>query len=180
MAFEIKKFLEGKRIVLVGCGREGISTYRFIRNLLPDIHLTIADHDVTLRDKFPEFKHDKQLAFNLGSTYLLGLNDFDLIIKSPGVTFKNLKEQPAREKVSSQTDLFLRLYAPQVIGITGTKGKSTTSSLIKHIISRHTDNTVLVGNIGLPPFDMLDRIDDQTLIIFELSSHQLQYITVAP
>ena len=180
MAFEIKNFLEGKRIVLVGCGREGISTYRLIRSMLPIQPLTIADQDLKLSDKFSEFLLDGNLKFTLGSSYLTGLDAYDLIIKTPGVSFKDLKEQPAREKISSQTDLFLRMFSAQVIGITGTKGKSTTSSLISHIVSKYTDNTVLVGNIGLPPFEMLKQINDQTIIICELSSHQLQYIKVAP
>lgn len=180
MAFEIKTFLEGKRIILVGCGREGISTYRYIRSILPEQPLSIADQDVNLPTRFPEFHTDTHLEFNLGSSYLSDLNDFDLIIKTPGVSFKNLREQPLKEKISSQTDLFLRMFSKQTTGITGTKGKSTTSSLIKHIVSKSTDNTVLVGNIGLPPFDMLHQINEQTIIICELSSHQLQYITVAP
>ena len=180
MAFEIKTFLEGKRIIIVGCGREGISTYRFIRSILPEQPLSIADQDVNLPTRFPEFHTDIHLEFNLGLFYLSDLNDFDLIIKTPGVSFKNLREQPLREKISSQTDLFLRMFSKQITGITGTKGKSTTSSLIKHIVSKSTDNTVLVGNIGLPPFDMLHQINKQTVIVCELSSHQLQYIKVAP
>jgi UDP-N-acetylmuramoylalanine--D-glutamate ligase len=180
MSFDIKQFLDGKRIVLVGCGREGISTYRFIRSMLPVQELTIADQDVKLVDKYPEFIADSFLEFNLGSSYLSSLNDYDLIIKAPGVSFKDLLEQPSREKISSQTDLFLRMYSKQVTGITGTKGKSTTSSLIRHIIGKSTDNVILVGNIGVPPFDMLDQINKETFIICELSSHQLQYITVAP
>lgn len=180
MSFFIKEFLERKRIVLVGCGREGISTYRFIRSILPLQPLTIADQDLQLVDKYPEFISDSRLEFNLGSSYLSGLDSFDLIIKAPGVSFKDLDEQPSREKISSQTDLFLRMYSKQITGITGTKGKSTTSSLIKHIVSKHTDNVILVGNIGLPPFEMLHQINDQTIIICELSSHQLQYITAAP
>jgi UDP-N-acetylmuramoylalanine--D-glutamate ligase len=180
MIFDIKQFLEGKHIVLVGCGREGISTYRFIRSMLPLQFMTIADQDLKLVDKYPEFLPDRHLKFNLGISYLSGLNDFDLIIKTPGVSFKDLSEQPSREKISSQTDLFLRMYSRQVTGITGTKGKSTTSSLIRHIVSKHTDNVILVGNIGLPPFEMLHQINEQTIIICELSSHQLQYINVAP
>jgi UDP-N-acetylmuramoylalanine--D-glutamate ligase len=72
------------------------------------------------------------------------------------------------------------MFSSQVIGITGTKGKSTTSSLIRHIALKHTDNTILVGNIGIPPFDLVEKINPETIIVCELSSHQLQYITVAP
>jgi UDP-N-acetylmuramoylalanine--D-glutamate ligase len=180
MTFNIKTFLNEKRIVLVGCGREGISTYRFIRSILPELPLTLADQDLKLKEKYPDFLADPKLDFNLGPHYLLGLNKYDLIIKTPGVSFKDLTKQPQREKISSQTDLFLRMFSKQVTGITGTKGKSTTSSLIKHIADKSNENNILVGNIGIPPFDMLDHINEDTIIIYELSSHQLQYITVAP
>ena len=180
MAFEIKQFLATKKPIIVGCGREGISTYRFIRSILPELPLTIADRDLELLSKYPIFASDQFLSFQLGVGYLDKLDIYDLIIKTPGVTLKTLKHQPAREKISSQTDLFLRMFGSQVIGITGTKGKSTTSSLIRHIALKHTHNTILVGNIGIPPFDLIDQINADTIIVCELSSHQLQYITVAP
>ncbi len=180
MAFEIRSFLASKKCIIVGCGREGISTYRFIRSILPELPLCIADQDLQLLIKHPVFTKDQHLSFQLGDTYLDQLDSFDLIIKTPGVSLKTLQQLPAREKISSQTDLFLRMYGKQVIGITGTKGKSTTSSLIRHIVLKHTDNTVLVGNIGVPPFDMLEQINADTIIVCELSSHQLQYITAAP
>lgn len=180
MAFEIKSFLASKRCIIVGCGREGISTYHFIRSILPELPLCIADRDHQLSTIYPVFAKDQHLSFQLGDTYLDHLDSFDLIIKTPGVTLKTLQHQPAREKISSQTDLFLRMYGKQVIGITGTKGKSTTSSLIRHIALKHTDNTILVGNIGVPPFDLIKQINADTIIVCELSSHQLQYITVAP
>ncbi len=180
MAFEIKSFLASKKCIIVGCGREGVSTYRFIRTLLPELQLHIADRDQQLLSKHPTFATDRFLSFQLGSTYLDKLDDFDLIIKTPGVSLKALEHQPKRENISSQTDLFLRMFGSQVIGITGTKGKSTTSSLIRHIALKHTENTILVGNIGIPPFDMIEKINAETIIVCELSSHQLQYITVAP
>nr|NWJ51154.1 UDP-N-acetylmuramoyl-L-alanine--D-glutamate ligase [Bacteroidota bacterium] len=180
MAFDIKSFLISKKCIIVGCGREGISTYRYIRSILPELPLCIADQDLQLLIKHPTFTKDQHLSFQLGNTYLDQLDSFDLIIKTPGVSLKTLQHLPAREKITSQTDLFLRMYGKQVIGITGTKGKSTTSSLIRHIVLKHTDNTILVGNIGVPPFDMLEQINTETIIVCELSSHQLQYITVAP
>jgi len=67
-----------------------------------------------------------------------------------------------------------------VAGITGTKGKSTTSSLLHHIIRTYTSDTLLAGNIGVPLFDLVDKITPATRIICELSSHQLEYITRAP
>ena len=83
-------------------------------------------------------------------------------------------------KISSQTDLFLKAYSAQIVGVTGTKGKSTTSSLIYHIIKSYTSNTLLAGNIGIPFFDLVPDINTETRIVCELSSHQLQYISKGP
>lgn len=80
----------------------------------------------------------------------------------------------------SQAGLFLECYGRQVIGITGTKGKSTTSSLIFHILNQAGRDALLVGNIGKPSFDFINKINEETLIVFELSAHQLEYAHHAP
>ncbi len=111
--------------------------------------------------------------------------------KQPAQPSANRPAQPAtsppghptaipREKITSQTELFLQRYSKQVIGVTGTKGKSTTSSLIHHILKTAGKDTILAGNIGNPVFHFIDLIKADTLIVFELSSHQLEYITSAP
>ncbi|MDZ7774477.1 MAG: Mur ligase family protein [Bacteroidales bacterium] len=82
--------------------------------------------------------------------------------------------------ITSQTDLFLQLYRKQIIGVTGTKGKSTTASLIYHIVRQQQSNALLTGNIGIAPLDTHTDIDDKTIIIQEMSAHQLEHIHVAP
>jgi UDP-N-acetylmuramoyl-L-alanine---L-glutamate ligase len=72
------------------------------------------------------------------------------------------------EKFTSQTALFLEVFRNRTIGITGTKGKSTTASLTHHLLTAAGKDALLIGNIGVPPFDVLDRIKDDTLIVFEL------------
>lgn len=175
--FNIINFLKGKKILLLGYGREGESSYKFIRKHLPDIELTIADKNTNIDSK--KF-NDSHIQLLLGEHYLDTINDFDLVIKSPGISLKSIIQTIDKEKVSSQTDLFLRAYAQQCIGVTGTKGKSTTSSLIYHIISNLNKNVVFGGNIGLPLFELIDNIEPQTYIVLELSSHQLEFIHKAP
>ena len=175
--FDIIDFLKGKKILLLGYGREGESSYRFIRKHLPDIELTIADKNTNID---PKKFNDSYLQFILGEHYLDSINNFDLVIKSPGISLKSIIQTIDKEKISSQTDLFLRAYAQQCIGVTGTKGKSTTSSLIYHIISNLNKNVVFGGNIGLPLFELIDNIEPQTYIVLELSSHQLEFIHQAP
>jgi UDP-N-acetylmuramoylalanine--D-glutamate ligase len=82
--------------------------------------------------------------------------------------------------MTSQTEIFLRLFRNRVVGITGTKGKSTTSSLIYAIIKASGQKVFLLGNIGIPPLDLAGRIDEVTMIIFEMSSHQLDEIQISP
>jgi UDP-N-acetylmuramoylalanine--D-glutamate ligase len=85
--------------------------------------------------------------------------------------------------ITSQTDLFLQVYHDMTIAVTGTKGKSTTTTLIHHILS-HTlgsqRHIVLAGNMGIPLFDILDQLDELSLIVAEFSCHQLENIHRAP
>jgi len=176
----IKKNIADKKILILGFGKEGQSTYDLFRRALPSQIITIADLDKEIEKKNPSLANDNNLNIILGESYLDHLNDFDCIFKTPGISLKDIDSPFDVEKITSQTDLFLRIFSKQVIGITGTKGKSTTSSLIYYILSLKNSNVVLLGNIGIPPFTMLNKIDKETRILYELSSHQLEYITIAP
>ncbi len=175
----IREKLADRQLLILGFGREGQSTYRLIRKVLPEQLLTIADANEAIPD-LALLAGDQHLEFSLGKDYLSGLDRFDLIIKTPGITRKDLPESLPRTKITSQTDLFLQNYSQQVAGITGTKGKSTTSSLLYHILKHAEKPAVLLGNIGRPAFDLVDEISPETTIVFEMSSHQLEYIRVAP
>ncbi len=178
MQAKLAKLIENKKVLILGFGREGRATYETIRNFFPKMPLCIADQNEDLQND-ENLKKDLALSFTLGEKYLDNLSDFDLIIKTPGISLKDT-EFYNDARITSQTDLFLQCYADQVIGITGTKGKSTTSSLIYHILQKYTTDVVFVGNIGIPVFQALSRIGDKTLIVCELSSHQLQYIRKSP
>lgn len=175
---KIVEFFKGQKIVIVGFGREGVSSYRFIRKHYPKMHLTIADRSPLIH--VDDFKEDKHLTIIAGEEYDQDLNKYDLILKSPGVNFNNINYFIPKEKFISQAELFLMAYGKNVIGVTGTKGKSTTSSLIYHILSNTIGNTVLAGNIGIPFFDIIEQITDGTTIVAELSAHQLEYTDYSP
>jgi UDP-N-acetylmuramoylalanine--D-glutamate ligase len=175
----LQKLVHGKLVVILGFGREGQSTYAAIRSILPGFPLTIADADPDVA-RNPLVEGDRHISWSLGPGYLENLAGFDLIIKSPGISLKDLPNELPGEKITSQTDLFLRNYARQVTGVTGTKGKSTTSSLIFHILKNAGKETLLLGNIGTPAFHFLDQITPSSHIIYELSSHQLEYIGRGP
>lgn len=145
--------LTDKRILIFGYGREGKSTENYIKS------------------------HVKYRALDVfeGKITDINENDYDYIIKSPGIVM--LEDNP---KYTSQTELFLDEFCGRTIGITGTKGKSTTSSMIAHAINECGKKAILLGNIGKPCFDMIDEIDEDTWIVFELSCHQLLHINRAP
>lgn len=169
--------LEDKKIVILGFGKEGVSSYHFIRKYFPQMHLTIADKSTALN---VSDLHDDNLTVVTGEAYNRGLNDFDLIFKTPGVNLNHLDYYIDPEKITSQTDLFLQAYHDQIIGVTGTKGKSTTSSLIFHLLHDANRKAILSGNIGIPFFDVIEQIEDDTVVVAELSAHQLEYLHVAP
>jgi UDP-N-acetylmuramoylalanine--D-glutamate ligase len=169
----IIEFLKDKKIAILGFGREGKSSFQFIRNYLPDKHLSIHDQNIVE-------VNDSNVTIVSGENYLQNLNDYDIILKTPGISFANLNYFIAPEKISSQTALFLQYYGNQTIGITGTKGKSTTTSLIHHILQQNHKKTVLAGNIGVPFFDIMEQIDKETVVVAELSAHQLEFVHHSP
>jgi UDP-N-acetylmuramoylalanine--D-glutamate ligase len=175
----VRKLIEGKKVIIAGFGREGRSTYRFLRNILPGYPLAVADisNDVKTDEILLS---DDIVQVITGEDYLANLDSFDLIFKTPGIPTFSLPTELDRKKITSQTDLFLRLFSRQAIGITGTKGKSTTSSLVYHILETNSRPTVFAGNIGTPLLDVIPQIMPDTTIVMELSSHQLEYLSVSP
>lgn len=170
--------INGKQVIILGLGAEGRSTYMHLRKLFPEQTFTLADRREELEND-NALKH-AATKFQLGTAYLNNLDSFDLIIKSPGISLSQLPVKVPFEKFTSQTALFLEVFRDRTIGITGTKGKSTTASLTHHLLTAAGKDALLIGNIGVPPFDVLDRIKDETLIVFELSSHQLEGVQVSP
>jgi len=173
----ITNALKGRKIIILGFGKEGVSSYRFLRRHFPDMHITVADGNANL--KTDEFV-DPKLTIIKGTGYDQGLNEYDLIMKTPGISLNHLNYFIETERITSQTDLFLQACHKQVVGITGTKGKSTTASLIYHILKSAGRKTVLAGNIGIPFFDIVEQLEEDTIVVAELSAHQLEFIHRSP
>lgn len=146
---------EGKKILIWGFGREGQSTSHFLKRCASPEAVDVFEGK---REDFDE-------------------NRYDVIIKSPGIVMN--EDNP---KYTSQTEIFLEAHADKVIGITGTKGKSTTSSMLSHVLSKTMPDKkiILLGNIGEPCLDYYDEIDDDTIVVFEMSCHQLAHTKVSP
>ena len=145
---------DGKRILIWGFGREGQSSKRFFERLCKPASVDVFE------GKRDEIDEDK----------------YDFIVKSPGIVME--EDHP---KYTSQTEIFLKAHRDKVIGITGTKGKSTTSSMMYHTLSKCLDKKVLLlGNIGSPCLDYYDEVDEDTVVVFEMSCHQLCHTKVSP
>ena len=175
----LRQYLKNKKTVLLGYGREGKSTFGLLREYFPELPLAVADKNENLLSENPELQSTGITTF-AGKEYTHHLKDFDVVIKSPGISVFHSGLTGIQSKITSQTDLFLQTFAQQTIGITGTKGKSTTASLLYHIINGYNQNTILAGNIGIPLFDRVAHVDSGTHIICEFSSHQMEFITRAP
>ena len=175
----LEKISKYKNIAIVGFGKEGKSTYKFIRSVLNDLKLTIIDK-INAYDLLPELRDDLNVEVVFGDDYLNDLDRFDLIIKSPGVSFKNLDRDKLKYKITSQVELVLELNRDNIIGVTGSKGKSTTASLIYHLNSKQGKKVCLVGNIGVPVFDEIDTYSNDVYVVMELSCNQLEFVDVSP
>lgn len=168
----IIEYVKDKKIAILGFGREGKSSYNLIRKYLPELKITILDQNKeSLKDI-----NDLNLEL-VCENYLEKINDFELVIKAPGIS---LIDKNYTCEITSQFDLLLRFTEVKLIGITGTKGKSTTSSLIYEIIKNQIENTFYVGNIGIPVFDYIESFNKDSLVVAEMSAHQLNDLTNSP
>ncbi len=171
------KQLNGKKICILGFGREGQATFRALRLYAPDAQVTVADQqNVTL----PEGVTD--VCLQAGSDWLKDLDRFDVVIKSPGIP-------PCPElaalgtKLTNATQIFLDTVAEDgatVIGVTGSKGKSTTSTLIHLMLDAAGHDAFLIGNIGKPSLDYVEESSRNTVFVMEMSSYQLMDIVRSP
>lgn len=166
--------LDHRRICILGFGREGQATLRALTKHAPNADITIADANSELQ--VPGF------TLQVGPEYLQNLDRFDVIIKSPGIP-PSSQLTAHSSKLTSATQIFLDTIAgtgATVIGITGSKGKSTTATLIYEMLKASGKDTILVGNIGRPALDELDAVREGTLVVEELSSYQLMDLTRSP
>lgn len=151
-----------KKIAVLGLGIEGMSSAKYLK-----AHGAIVT----------------ELDLKNGKDYLKNLDKFDMIVRSPGIK-RNLPELVAAEKkgvvITSQTQLFFDLCPAEIIGVTGTKGKGTTSALIYEMLKKQGFESYLGGNIGQPPIEFLDKLNPQSKVVLELSSYQLQDLKKSP
>ena len=181
--------LEQQSILILGFGTEGQATYEFFRKRWPTKPLSIADRRKL--DEFPDdiarsLQDDPAVMLNFGPRYLDSADGYNctVIIKTPGIpasTEAILRACKVGCRLTSHSQIFLSNYPREkVIGVTGTKGKSTTTALIHHILICSGIPAELVGNIGQPPLARIDAVSNDTYFVHEFSSHQLAEIETSP
>jgi UDP-N-acetylmuramoyl-L-alanine---L-glutamate ligase len=167
--------IKGSSVLILGYGREGQCVHRYLCTHAPQIKVAVSDRQPV--ELIAEAALDTEMF--IGDGELSGFKNYDTIIRSPGISPLKLKELSGRQ-VTTLTNIFMSLAPGKVIGVTGTKGKSTTASLIHGMLGAHFADVRLVGNIGLPALDYLDGADENSVFVIELSSFQLEDLHYSP
>ena len=173
--------LAGKNLCILGYGREGVATAKALLRYATGCTIVVADENPAAELRNPEIRMLGDIGFQTGSSYLQHLDRFDVVIKSPGIPPKEL---PAKlPPVTTPTQIFLdsiKNSGATVIGVTGSKGKSTVSSLIHAILKAAGKRSFLIGNIGEPAISHIEDANSNTFFVQEMSSYQLMDLTSSP
>ena len=172
--------LKGQRIALVGFGLENQALGQLL--CARDIPFAVCDArpaDSGLTNDWPSV-----VSWNTGPTYLDELRSYDLLVRTPGISPLHPRLQQAAThgvRVTTQMQLFFATCPCPVIGITGTKGKGTTTLLLADIMKSGQSRRIHVGgNMGQPPIALLDSMQSEDLALLEMSSFQLQDLPYSP
>ncbi|MCA9329875.1 UDP-N-acetylmuramoyl-L-alanine--D-glutamate ligase [Candidatus Saccharibacteria bacterium] len=162
------------RVAVIGYGKQGLAAVKYWQK----------DNDVTVCDKDKNIRLPDGVEAQLGDDYLKNLDRFHLIIRSPIIHPRDIVKANSErilQKVTTVTEEFFRVCPAPIIGVTGTKGKGTTSSLIAKILEVAGKKVHLGGNIGIAPLEMLDwDIKPSDWVILELANFQLIDLRVSP
>jgi UDP-N-acetylmuramoylalanine--D-glutamate ligase len=168
-------------VLILGLAREGESLARYFRAQGARVIVTDQAPAERLRERSDRLGSAVEL--HLGGDFPDLVERADRFFVSPGVPLENPVYEAARARglrIESMTTLFFDLCPAPIVGITGSRGKTTTTSLIGHILRAAGANAVVGGNIGDPMLDLLPRIEPTTHVVLELSSFQLETLERSP
>ena len=175
-----KLAIKGKKIAILGIGRSNIPAITFLKGL--GAVISARDKDKQVLEKYPELRKI-DIEIILGENYLLNLDKFDYILRSPGIKpFLPEIEDAVKKgvKLTSEIEFLIELAPCKVIGVTGSDGKTTTTTLISKFLEKEGYKVWLGGNIGKSIFADIDKITRKDIIVLELSSFQLMTLRHSP
>ena len=177
---EFNDFLDGKQVAIIGMGVSNIPLldYFYDKNAKVTVFSSNALSDEIMA-KINKYRYEVEL----GEDNLSRLKGFDIIFRSPSALPTKHEFQSAVKKgaiLTSEIEMVLKLAPCKIIGVTGTEGKTTTTSLIYEICKKAGYNCFLGGNIGKPIFTKINQMKPEDIVILELSSFQLMGMTVSP
>ena len=179
---EFKHFIKGKKTAVVGLG---VSNRPFIDFLL-DLGAVVSGFDKKSEDELSDVACElksKGVNLQLGDNYLEDLIGFDVVFKTPSMRIDCEALQKAAKEgayITSEMEEFVRYCPGKVYGVTGSDGKTTTTSLIYNMLISQGYKTWVGGNIGTPLFTKIEEIERDDKIVLELSSFQLMTMNVSP
>lgn len=154
-------------ILILGYGREGRASLPYLKQRHPEARIGVADQNACEERGGTEWL--------CGDNYPTELSEWEMVVVSPGITPSDPLLATAQH-ITTATNIFFEDCTGTIIGVTGSKGKSTTASLIAHIL-----NAELVGNIGAPALGiLLKQNDEKTVYVYELSSYQTRLLKTGP
>ncbi len=177
---EFKKYIKGKNVALAGIGISNIPAAKYLLEL--GAFVTILDKKEVLGNECNILKH-LNVNFILGKDYLNNLEKYDVILRSPGIKPFLMEFEKARSagvKITSEIELLMELCPCKIVGITGSDGKTTTTTLVSKFLEQASYKVWLGGNIGFPLFSKIDEMREEDIVVLELSSFQLMTMKKSP
>lgn len=178
---KFKNEIKGKKVAVLGIGKSNIPAIKYLHSL--GANIIAYDKKEVLGDECKDILKLDNVKFKLGKNSLTKLNDVDYIIRSPGIKpFTKEIEEAVNlgVKLTSEIELLVELAPCKIIGVTGSAGKTTTTTIISKFLERAGYNVWLGGNIGIPLFTNLDDMKEEDIIVLELSSFQLMTMKKSP
>ncbi|MFW2491212.1 UDP-N-acetylmuramoyl-L-alanine--D-glutamate ligase [Clostridium chromiireducens] len=176
---DFKKFIVGKEVGVVGIGVSNIPLINFLLTLGASVTAFDKKNEEELGEVADEF-NNKGVKLELGESYLDKLSGFDVIFKTPSMRIDSESLVKAKNEgayITSEMEEFVRYTKGKVYGITGSDGKTTTTTIISKLLQEQGYKTWVGGNIGTPLFSQIENINDGDRVVLELSSFQLMTMT---
>jgi UDP-N-acetylmuramoylalanine--D-glutamate ligase len=179
---EFKKNIINKKVAVLGIGVSNTPLIKYLASMGVDVTAFDKSEESKLKTVLKELER-LNVKYVMGEDYLSNLNGFDLIFKTPGMRFDLPELQRAVEKgaeLTSEMEVFFELCPAEIFAVTGSDGKTTTTTLIYNILKEQGYKCWLGGNIGIPLLSKIDEIEESDKVVLELSSFQLHTMKKSP